>query len=132
MVHIEFESLSKLTDKFEQLQHQMDELHRSWPRELDAWQREDMHRRFPHVTVSEAPPNLRAMTEVHPGGHHQRGMNARPAFYRARQTQPKIHLPKSVMGRRPAGVRRPIVRLELLRKLYARMTLLAHKAIKWP
>lgn len=122
MFEIKLDGMDALAAKFEKLEKQIGELHTTWPDELTAWQREDMKRKYPNTQAETANNETKATTYVWP--------RSRTPNNSRRFQAPKQHLPV----KRGPVVRsnRPILRAELLTRLYDRMKKLASEALKWP
>ena len=125
MFEIEISGVDELLKKFDTFSKQIDELHSAVPDELVAWQRDDMHRQYPNVTVETQGNETSATTEIWPRSrqpskdqHHQRQQG--PKQYRPAKRGPVVRS------------NRPILRAELLQKLWDRMVALASEAMKWP
>ena len=125
MFEVKVEGIDQLLEKFDTLGKKAAGLHQAMPAELVAWQRDDMHRQYPNVSVQTQGNETLATTEIWPRSrlpskdqHHQR------------QQGPKQYLPAK---RGPvARSNRPVLRAELLQQLWDRMVRLASEAMKWP
>jgi hypothetical protein len=127
MYSVSVEGLDELLKKFDTFGEQIEGLQESWPKELEAWQREDMHRKYPNVTVNDAEPELAATTQIWRTSRLAVEDNKRRRL--SLKTQPKRYRVKTG---KPAPSHRPILRQDLQKKLYARMVELAGKALQWP
>lgn len=133
MYEIKVDGLDKLTTKFDAYKSQINELHKQVPAELVEWQRVDMRRKYPNTEVNEAPDaTTTATTRVWPRSRLEAQLGNK------RVTQPIVKTgPKQIRGLRlrgPAGTARwrPILRMELFRKLIERMEKLGSEALRWP
>jgi hypothetical protein len=125
MFEVKVEGLDRVLKKFDTLSEQITGLHQGVPDELTAWQRDDMHRKYPNTTVQTQGNETAATTEIWPRSrqpskdqHHQRQQG--PKQYRPAKRGPVVRS------------NRPILRAELLQQLWDRMVRLASGAIKWP
>jgi hypothetical protein len=123
MFEVKLDGIDQLLRKFDSFGKQIEELHKTVPEELVAWQRDDMRRKFPTVDVDASETETAASTEIFP---RSRIDGAAPRQHRINRAPPQQHrgpLPRS---------NRPILREELARKLHDRMLKLASEAMKWP
>lgn len=124
MFEVKAEGLDQLLKKFDTFSKQITELHTAMPEELENWQREDMHRKYPNTQVDTASNEITATTIIWP-----RSRKPSKDFHH-RQQGPKLYRP----AKRGPVVRsnRPILRAELLKRLWDRMVKLTSEAMKWP
>ena len=130
MYEIKAEGLEALQKKFETFGQQIEDLHKKIPEELLEWQRVDMRRQFPNMTVEETPETVRATTLVWPRSR----LESEPGYQKPKRpvvrTGPaKLRIKGA--GRPPPSVR-PILREELERKLVERIDARGKEAMKWP
>jgi hypothetical protein len=100
------------------------------PSEFEAWQVDDMHRKYPEVTFHPGEQEAIVMTRIWP---HSRDEIAGGARVRRLYTIPKNISHKQVLryeaqSRAPSG--RPILRAELYEQLHARMVGILD-SLKW-
>jgi hypothetical protein len=130
MYEIKAEGLEALQKKFETFGQQIEELHKKIPEELVEWQRVDMRRQYPNMTVEETRETVRATMLVWPRSR----LEQEPGYQRPKRpvvrTGPAKPRIKGV-GRPPPSVR-PILREELERKLVERIDAHGKEAMKWP
>jgi hypothetical protein len=129
MFEIKVEGLDNVLKKFETYSNQLDSFERKLPDELVDWQRVDMRRQYPNVEIESAPPSVKAMTRVWPRSR----LEQQPGFKRQRRlirTGPKPYRLKG-MGRQQQSFR-PILRIELIRKLFDRMLTMVEEVMRWP
>jgi hypothetical protein len=139
MFEVKLDGIDQLLRKFDSFGKQIEELHKTVPEELVAWQRDDMRRKFPTVDVDASETETAASTEIFPRsrideGHHPSGGGPKQhAIGRAAPRQHRINRapPQQHRGPLPRS-NRPILREELARKLHDRMLKLASEAMKWP
>jgi hypothetical protein len=129
MFEVRIEGLDTFTKKLEAMQAKVKGLHQAMPQELEAWQRDDMHRRFPNTKVDDSDEETVASTEIWPRSrlpskdqHHHQG----PKQHAVARASPRQHLARPVKRST-----RPILREELLQKLRDRMIRLVEEALKW-
>ncbi|KYK50062.1 hypothetical protein A1D31_22380 [Bradyrhizobium liaoningense] len=122
MFSVQVEGVSALLSKLERYERQIIELHPAIPQEMEAWQRDDMKRKYPNMQTATAGNETSATTYVWP--------RSRTPTKRRRFQGPKQHQP----FKRGPIVRsnRPILRAELLEQLWQRMRVLTAEAMKWP
>jgi hypothetical protein len=135
---VKITGLEQFTKKLEKMSEQLKELHHAWPDELVAWQRDDMHRKFPNVRTDTSGDETATSTEIWPHSRLEaQDQRARRQGQRGpKQAAPKLHRlvhagPKQRRGPEPRSTR-PILRDELVQKLHDRMIRLATEAMKWP
>jgi hypothetical protein len=123
MLEIRIDGIEPLLAKFATLEHQIDGLQRTMPAELEAWQRDDMHRKYPNMQVEAVSHETKATTYIWP-------TSRTPSARRRRFQGPKQHQ----IAKAGPVVRstRPILRAELLALLWDRMVKLTAEAMKWP
>ncbi|MCP3471417.1 hypothetical protein NLM33_18745 [Bradyrhizobium sp. CCGUVB1N3] len=130
MFEIKVEGVSELLKNFDTFGKQLDELHKQAPEELVDWQRTDMRRKYPNITVSQDQDETTSETDIWP-----RSRNEQPGSGFRRPRRPALAAPKQYRakgaGRAPPSTR-PILRTELFTKLVDRMTRLLTEAMKWP
>ena len=97
------------------IEQQVFDLQTELPREFEAWQRDDMHRKFPHYQTG----TLSVTTSVWP---RSRKPSAR------RNAGPKGRRLRKALSR--PGVQRPILRPILIEMLKDRMVAMCMKALK--
>jgi len=137
MFEIKVENVEALQRKLDQLNQQVLALHDHIPKELVEWQTTDMRRKFPNIAVIHTPSSLQAETRVWPRSRLDVSgpgvmQSLEPGFKRPAgtvKTGPTVSSPRG-MGRR--SIIRPILRVNLLRRLYDRMIDVAGEALKWP
>ena len=66
MFEVSVEGLEALSKKFDELDEQIKALQTEVPDELTAWQREDMHRRYPNTEANTTGGLIEASTEIWP------------------------------------------------------------------
>jgi hypothetical protein len=131
MYELKVDGLENLVKKFDAYNNQLDELHKQVPAELVEWQRVDMRRHYPNITVDDMPPVTSATTRVWPRSRMDQQLGHK------RPTRPVVEKGPKQYGqvlRAPRGTAarwRPILRTELFRKLTERMERLGSEAIKW-
>jgi hypothetical protein len=128
MFDVKREGFPQLEAKIAEYHTQIRNLHDQVPQQMLAWQREDMRRSNPNLSIESTPASTAATTLIWPrsrlsdqAGNKRRG---------PRRHQPKQYLPANAGPGMQS--RRPILRAELLEKLFDRMRALAAKAMKWP
>lgn len=104
--------------------------HEAIPQELEAWQRDDMRRRFPKV---ETPNYVSATTTVWPRSRtYEQRHRERPLLQRLRRraltARPRL---VGAGGGKPGGSQRPILRPELFAKLHVRMADIMKRKLAW-
>jgi hypothetical protein len=114
-VKVESENLLK---QFEDMQKRVTDLEQKLPDVFLDWQREDMHRKFPKI---EEKSGLSVTTYVYPRSRLQRSGKGGGQSVRKRAR---------IAAGRP-GAKRPILREELVDKLFERMTAMCKEAIEW-
>jgi hypothetical protein len=124
MLEIKVDGVEPLLEKLGKYGKQIDELHKTMPEELVTWQRDDMRRKYPNVTVDARKDETAATTLIWPTSRF-----ADPNK-RRRAQGPKQYRPAA----RGPVVRstRPILRAKLLEQLWDRMRTLVAEAMKWP
>jgi len=129
MFDIKLEGIDALVGKFDQLTKQIEDAKAELPREVVAWQRDDMRRKYPQqLTGSALGGGIETfvVTYIWP--------RSRTYDATKRRKRPKSKGPRQFA---PSGVRegrstRPILRAELYAKLMARLVALGRKAMTWP
>ena len=123
MFEIKIDGTEALLAKLDKYEKQIAELHSAVPQELEVWQRDDMHRKYPNTESATVSNETTASTSIWP---RSRTPNKRERRFQA----PKKHQP----FKRGPVVRsnRPILRAELLEQLWNRMRALASRANTWP
>ncbi|MCA1452135.1 hypothetical protein I6F35_02760 [Bradyrhizobium sp. BRP22] len=126
MFSVVLDDVINLVTKFGTLAEQVSNLHQAVPQELTGWQREDMRRKYPNMTVTATGNQTAATTLIWPRGRYERPQPGHqapgPKVYRPRTPQP---------GRQPVS-NRPILREVLKDQLDQRMLNLTQEAMKWP
>jgi hypothetical protein len=125
MFNIEIDGLRELNEKLLEYARQLAELHSSIPAELLEWQREDMRRRYPNMTVDSSNQVTSSSTSIWPTSRLADSHKAQPKLKSPRQYRPTLFGPKTRSDR-------PILRAELQDRLYDRMRDLVSEAVKWP
>jgi hypothetical protein len=128
MFEVKIEGVDQLLKKLDAYGKQIDALHEAMPEELVAWQRDDMKRKYPNLTVNSVERETAATTQIWP-------RSRLPSSQRKHQG-PRQHLinrtrPKQAGGKAQPSTR-PILRAELLKRLWDRMMALTSEAMKWP
>lgn len=128
MFEVKIEGVDQLLKKLDTYGKQIDELHTTMPEQLVAWQRDDMKRKFPNMQVDSAEIETSATTQIWP--------HSRLAEPNKKRQGPKQHLikragPRQAGGKAPPSTR-PILRVELAKRLWDRMMALTSEAMKWP
>ena len=126
MFEVKLEGVEPLAAKFDKLAEQVAALHHEVPDELVAWQRDDMRRKYPNVTVTQAGNETNAVTEIWPRSRREGNRAARRRTFK----QPKRFRLKGIRVVRSFS--KTILRPELFDKLHLRMTALMKKAMAWP
>lgn len=124
MFEVKVDGVDELLEQLKKYDAQITELHTTMPEELENWQREDMHRKYPSTQVDTTSNETTATTIIWP-------RSRRPSKNtHHRQQGPKQYRP----AKRGPVVRsnRPILRAELLTRLWDRMVRLISEAMKWP
>lgn len=124
MFEVKVEGVDQLVAKLDKYQAQLTELQTGMPEEMDAWQREDMKRRYPSTDSNTVDTHTTASTTIKP-------RSAIPTKNSIRRQGPKQHRPATKRGPLPPSTR-PILRTELLRQLWTRMARLTAEALRWP
>jgi hypothetical protein len=106
----------KLLQQFEAAQKRVLDLENKLPEVFLDWQREDMNRKYPKVDEHNG---LSVTTYVYPRSRRKRIGNPRTGKGQRKQ------------ARRVTGVKRPILRPELVEQLFARMTEMCKEALEW-
>jgi hypothetical protein len=123
MFEIRIDGIEPLLAKFDKLERQITELQKTVPAELEAWQREDMNRKYPNTQTETVSNETSATTYIWP-------TSRTPSNRQRRYQRPKQYKPAA------AGPvmrsRRPILRVELLEKLWERMRNVTREAMQWP
>ncbi|SIO49818.1 hypothetical protein SAMN05443247_06555 [Bradyrhizobium erythrophlei] len=131
MFEIKVDGLDALLKKFDRFGKQVEELQHSVPQELVDWQREDMRRRYPNMTTTSSGHETEASTEIWPRSRRPSKDQHRPQ-HQGPKAYSIIHAaPSQHRGPVPRSTR-PILRVELVRKLHDRMVKLTAEAMKWP
>jgi hypothetical protein len=107
--------------------------HEIIPKQLEAWQTEDMHRKYPHV---EQPNYVSAETTIYPRSHTYEQTHGHRATREAifKRRKPMSALPRAVgtLGKKPTpGMHRPILRPALFKMLCERMEKMLSVNLKW-
>ncbi|MBR0879113.1 hypothetical protein ACVMGC_004777 [Bradyrhizobium barranii subsp. barranii] len=127
MFSVEIDGLVSLLGKFKIYSDNLVQLRTDVPDELMMWQREDMKRRYPNMIVNQRVDETEAATSIWP--------TSRRAYETGyRRYVPHLAQPRRQGPRRGPQVKsnRPILRAELLAKLWDRMDRLATGQTKWP
>jgi hypothetical protein len=127
MFEIRLEGVDALTSKFDRLTKQIEDAKTELPNMVIAWQRDDMHRKYPNQQTGGLGGGSETfvLTSIWPRSR---------TYDRAKRVSPKAQGPRRYT---PGGVRlgrstRPILRAELYVKLMQRLVELGRKAMKWP
>jgi hypothetical protein len=120
-----WQGFEALAQKLQVYYAHVEKIKREWPEEVTKWQLEDMHRRYPNTTTSEANDTVTAETDVWPRSRLEVSPSGHAPQKGPRQAKPRI-------GRGIIHSNRPVLRPELLQKLKDRMMALGREAIKWP
>ena len=107
----------KLLAQFGDMQKRVTELNTKLPDVFMDWQTQDMNRKFPKI---DEHAGLSVTTLVYPRSRRVRTERPRAGNNTKRKPQ-----------RRVAGVKRPILRPELVEQLFARMVVMCREAIEW-
>ncbi|MFH0298360.1 hypothetical protein AAFX91_14175 [Bradyrhizobium sp. 31Argb] len=126
MFSVVLDDVINLVTKFDKLAEQVGNLHQAVPEELTAWQRDDMRRKYPNMTVTATGNQTAAVTLIWPRARFERPQPGKQAT-----RGPKVYRPRGVVGRQPTS-NRPILREELKDQLDQRMLGLTREAMKWP
>jgi hypothetical protein len=123
-LQVDVEGADALIDKLDQFAKQISDAEREMPEQLMEWQRDDMRRKFPTVQTNQGGNETVAQTSIWPRSRtpERRQLRAGP-----KQARPRVYAPRTMVRST-----RPILRIELYRKLVERMTALIVKAMKWP
>jgi hypothetical protein len=127
------EGLDRIEQRYELMIESLGEAHQQLPEQLIAWQREDMHRKYPNLQMRENGNETSVSTFVWPRSRRERNkeevkQGIRRSRWMRRQLGPKQY---TVPGGSPTRSMRPILRKELLDKLYERMPEEIFGLIKW-
>jgi hypothetical protein len=114
-VKVESEALLR---QFEDVQKRVEGLDQKLPDVFLQWQRDDMKRSYPNISAHNT---LSVTTHVYPRSRRVRVSKSRSG---GGKKQPRRQ------GRR-LGSKRPILRPELVVKLFARMSAMCREAIQW-
>jgi hypothetical protein len=123
MFEIRIDGIEPLLAKFDKLEDQIVALQKTMPAELEAWQRDDMKRKYPNMTVEIVSNETTATTYIWPTSRTPSGRRRRfqgPKQHQIRNAGPVVRS------------KRPILRAELLAQLWERMVKLTAEALKWP
>ena len=123
MFEIKIEGVEALSAKLEKYPKQITELQSVVPQEMEAWQRDDMHRKYPNTESATISNETTATTYVWPRSRTPSKRERR--FQAPKKFQPSRRGPVSRSNR-------PILRAELLTQLWQRMVRLTAEAMKWP
>ena len=136
MFEVKLDGLDQLLKKFDSFGTQIAKLPQAVPAELEAWQREDMHRKYPNQETQTKDNVTTAETKIWPRsqldeGHHPvpKGRQG-PKRARPNRQGPTQHRAKG--AGKPPPSNRPILRDELEHKLVDRMDVVVTEAMKWP
>ncbi|WP_028164119.1 hypothetical protein [Bradyrhizobium elkanii] len=130
MFSVVLDDVINLVTKFDTLAKQVSNLHQAVPQELTTWQREDMRRKYPNMTVAAPGNQTAAITLIWPRARFERPQQSGKQPNTARG--PKTYRPKGAgPGRQPAS-NRPILREVLKDQLDQRMLTLTQEAMQWP
>lgn len=131
MFEVKIDGLDQLLKKVETFGTQIAKLPQAVPDELEAWQREDMHRKYPNQTNETKDNVTTAETKIWPRSRLDEGHKpGGPKRARPNRQGPKQHRAKG--GGKPPPSNRPILRDELEHKLVDRMDAVVTEAMKWP
>jgi hypothetical protein len=132
MYEIKVDGLDKLVTKMEAYKNQITDLHKQVPAELVEWQRVDMRRHYPNIEVDEGPEATAATTRVWPRSRLETQLGHTRVTQPIVQKGPKQYRQVLRAPRGAAARWRPILRMELFRKLIERMEKIGSEALKWP
>jgi hypothetical protein len=130
MFDVRIDGLEPLLAKLDAYSGELAELRKTVPQELVAWQREDMQRKYPNITVDEQDNGVTASTTIWPTSRTalQRGRRRR---YQAKGLQPhRYGIPQR--GLHGPRSNRPILREALRKQLTERMNKLLEDTLQWP
>ncbi|TYL87432.1 hypothetical protein [Bradyrhizobium cytisi] len=124
MFSLEVEGTEVLSAKIAKMQAPLSELPITVPQEMEAWQRDDMHRKYPNTDTSTGSNEVTTSTSIWPRSRQpskdQHHKHQGPKQYRPVKRGPVVRS------------NRPILRSELLTRLWERMRALASEAMTWP
>ena len=129
MLNVRIDGLEPLLAKLDAYSGELAELRKTVPQELVAWQREDMRRKYPKMTVDEQDNGVMASTMIWPTS--RTALQGGRRRTRAKGLQPHRY---GIPQRGPHGPRsnRPILREALRKQLTERMNELIHRTLQWP
>jgi hypothetical protein len=90
-----------------------------------------MRRKYPNIKIDETPESVEATTMVWPRSR----LEQEPGFKRPYRPPPPTKGPQQFRPKgagRPPPSTRPILRLELMKKLYDRLERAVTEAMTWP
>ena len=108
---------ANLLKQFGDMQQRINDLDQKLPDVFLDWQREDMNRKFPKI---DEHGYLSATTLVYPRSRRTRASRPRTGGNTKRKA-----------ARRVTGVKRPILRPELVQQLFTRMAKMCREALEW-
>jgi hypothetical protein len=128
MFDVRIDGLEPLLAKLDAYSGQLAELRKTVPQELVAWQREDMQRKYPNITVDEQDNGVTASTMIWPTS--RTALQGGRRRTRAKGLQPHRY---GIPQRGPHGPRsnRPILREALRVQLTERMNKLLEDTLQW-
>ncbi|MBO4221959.1 hypothetical protein [Bradyrhizobium neotropicale] len=128
MFSVQVDGLDKLLAKFKVFERNLVQLRSDVPDQLMEWQREDMKRRYPNMTVNQRVDETEAATAIWPTS--RRAAEPGHKRYAPRQLRPKRF---GIPQRGPqAKSNRPILRAELQARCFERMRTVVTEGTKWP
>lgn len=125
MFEIRIEGIEPLLAKLNKYEQQVADLHKEVPAELEAWQREDMKRKYPNTQAESAGNQTSATTMIWPTSRTADASKRQRRYQRPKQHRPAVAGPQVKSNR-------PILRAELLEELWERMRKLLSGAMQWP
>lgn len=124
MFEIKIDGTEELLAKLAKYEKQIIELHSAVPQEMEVWQRDDMHRKYPNTEAATIGNETTASTSIWPRSRASDKKRER-RFQAPKQHQPFKRGPVTRSNR-------PILRASLLEQLWDRMRRLAAGANTWP
>ena len=108
----------------------IDQLEIDMPNELIEWQREDMKRKYPNMDAGKTGNTTTAATSIWSRSRESDKPKSRLNDRRRIRRQGPRQYGNSTF--RQVRSNRPILRAELLKNLYQRMTKLVEESMRWP